>query len=893
MSKLGLPVQEGFPEPVSRLQLSEVEVADSAAPDTNLASGGAVTASEVYTASGEWEPRFVTDGKTDSDSAPYGYTSLERTRQELGDRPIWLQVDLGQVRRFDRIRLYPRTNAKTADGRVANFPVDYEIEIGDDAAGPFDTALSVVDQREPAVASVPAALPLFAKHFAIRKPIASARLYASGLGVYEATVNGRHVSDAVLEPANTNYRKHVVYATDDVTDLLRKGDNALGVKLGTGIYDTTTYDGRYAKFRDRIGPLKLTAQLEITYADGTRETIASDPTWKTTLGPTTYSNWYGGEDFDARRDLADWDRPAADLSGWQEASASTAPTPETRLVAPSGPAVEPVDTIAPQRITQPSPGVYVFDLGVNIAGFEQLRVSGPAGTRVTLRPAELLKPDGTVDQGQTGSPIFDVYTLKGDGVETWRSSFVYHGFQYLQVEGLPAPPTRATITGIVARAANRQVSTFDTSNPLIDDIHRIIDRAVQGNMYSVLTDCPHREKLGWLEETHLVFDAVARNYDVEAYGHDLVREIAAAQLPNGMVTSIAPEYPVFDGGFRDDPNWGSAMVLLPWNLYRTYGDADLLRTYYPNMQRYLDYLGSRATGFLLDYGLGDWGTINANTAAGVTATYGYYKAADALAHVAAVVGQPADARRYAALASSIQQAFHAKYFDAANHTYANGTQASDALALDMGAVPAGERAAVLDHLVANLEANGYHLNLGEIGLAAIFRVLSSEGRDDVVYEIATQTTQPSYGAMIARGATSLTEFWDGSGSQNHFMLGAIDSWFTSNLVGIRQAADSGGFDELVIDPAVVGDLTHAEGSYETVHGRARSSWTRSDRRFTLDVTVPAGTVATVHLPAGKHDTVTESGRRVDRADGVELVGREGGELLLRVGSGDYRFRVRR
>jgi alpha-L-rhamnosidase len=262
-----------------------------------------------------------------------------------------------------------------------------------------------------------------------------------------------------------------------------------------------------------------------------------------------------------------------------------------------------------------------------------------------------------------------------------------------------------------------------------------------------------------------------------------------------------------------------------------------------------------------------------------------------MSRIATVVGQRSDVRRYAALADSIRQAFNAKYFDAARHTYANGTQASDALALDMDAPPAGERQAVLDHLVANLETNGYHLNLGEIGLAAIFRVLSAEGRDDVVYKIATQTTQPSYGAMILRGATSLTEFWDGSGSQNHFMLGAIDSWFTSNLVGIRQQADSAGFDELVIDPAVVGDLEHAEGSYDSVHGLVRSSWTRRDGRFALDVTVPAGTVATVHLPVAEDDVVTEGGRLAAEVNGIEVIGREGGELLLRVGSGDYRFRV--
>lgn len=897
VTRLGLPIKEGWPDPVSRLQLAEIEVADSAAPDDNLARGAAVTATDVYHAPGAWEPRFVTDGKRDSNAAPHGFTSLHHFEQDL-DGSIWIQLDLGTAREFDRIRLYPRTDHKTADGRVPNFPADFTVQVGDAPDGPFTTAATYDDLSEPSVAQQPEALPLFAKQFAVqRRRVERARLYVTGLGLYEATINGKAISDAVLEPGNTDFREHVVYAAEDVTRLLRAGDNAIGLRVGTGIYDTSTYDGRYAKFRDRIGPPKALAQLEITYADGTRETVATDPSWKTTLGPTTHSNWYGGEDYDARREPAGWDTAAADLSVWETATTADPPAQDgepARLVTRAGPAVEPVDVIVPKAITEPRPGVYVFDLGVNIAGWQRLQVSGPAGTRITMRPSELLHADGTVDQGQTGSPIYDNYTLSGEGIEVWRPHFVYHGFRYLQVEGLPQAPTVETVQGIVLRAANRSAGHFDSSNQLIDDIHRIIDRAVQGNMYHVLTDCPHREKLGWLEETHLVFDTVARNYEVGAYGRDLVAAMADAQLENGLVPDIAPEYTVFSGGFRDDPNWGSAIVLVPWNLYRTYGDADVLATYYSNMVRYVDYLGTRATGNLLDYGLGDWGTINDTTPAGVTATYGYYKAADGLAKIAAVLGKPGDAERYAQLARAIGQAFHARYHDAANHTYANGTQAADALALDMGeTVPAAERQAVVDHLVDKVESNGNHLNIGEIGLGAIFRVLSDAGRDDVIYRIANQTTQPSYGAMLARGATSLTEFWDGSGSHNHFMLGAIDVWFTSGLVGIKQAPDSVAYEQLVIDPAVVGDLQAAEGSYETPQGTVRSAWRRDRRGYRLDVSVPVGATATVHVRARSANAVVEGLLPVPVrwARGVEVVGYADGEAILRVGAGDYRFRA--
>lgn len=858
VTRLGLPLKEGWPDPVSRLQLAEVQIIDSRNPEVDLAKGAAVTASEMYAAPGTWEPEYLTDGKVTGDTPPIGYTSLERHGQDISSAPIWVQLDLGAAQSFDRIRLYPRTDTRTADGQVPNFPVDFTVRTASSPDGAFTVAATITDQKPPVPADVPAGLPLFARQFVVAKHVARARLYITGLGVYDATLNGLPTSRAVLEPGNTTYAGHLDYATVDVTDLLRRGENTLGVSLGTGIYDTKSYSTRYAKFNGREGAPKLLAQLELAYSDDTRETIATDTSWRTALGPTTFSNWYGGEDYDARRLTAGWDAPGSDISAWQPASAAEPPAPKSALTARSGPAVETVNTILPKAITEPKPAVYVFDLGTNVAGWQQLRVQASAGTKITMRPAELLQADGTIDYGTTGNPIYDEYTTDGQGVETWHPQFIYHGFRYIQVEGLPSAPKPDTISALVLRAANVSAGSFVCSNEIINGVHRIIDRAVQSNMYSVLTDCPTREKLGWLEEAHLVFDTVARNYDVAAYGHDLVQAMADAQLPDGLVPDIAPEYTVFGGGFRDDPNWGNSMVLVPWNLYLTYGDRDVLDTYYPNMQRYVEYLGSRATGDLLDYGLGDWATINASTPTGVTATYGYFQAADALRRIAGVLGQSADMSRYARLAEAIGRAFQTKYFDAARHTYATGSQTSDALALNMGIVPADEQRHVIDHLVANLQANRYHLNLGEIGLPALFDVLSVAGRHDVVYKIATQTSAPSYGAMLSRGATSLTEFWDGGGSQNHFMLGAIDKWFTSGLAGITQGRDSVGYRELLIEPAVVGDLTNVAGRYMTPHGEVRSEWRRSGQSVSLDVAVPVGCVATIRLP-GRPDQKVGSG----------------------------------
>lgn len=386
---------------------------------------------------------------------------------------------------FDRLVLWPRTDTLTADGQTANFPVDFTVQVADTADGPFTDAAVITGQPATEPAPLPAAPPVFARQFSLPTRPAKARLYITGLGVYTATINGRRVSDAVLEPGNTTYTEHLDYATADVTGLLREGSNTIGVRLGTGIYDTLTYNSRYAKFRGRIGPPKLLAQLEVTDAAGTRHTVVTDLTWRTTDGPTTFSNWYGGEDCDARRLPPGWDEPGADLSSWPAVSASAPPASGTVLTTRSGPPVEIVDVRPAQKVTQPQPGVYVFDIGTNLAGWPQLKVQGPAGTTIRMRPAELLAADGTIDYGSTGNPIYDDYTLRGGGAETWHPEFIYHGFRYIQVEGLPSAPSADTVTALVLRAANDSAGSFSCSNQLLNDIHRIIDRATQSNMYSV------------------------------------------------------------------------------------------------------------------------------------------------------------------------------------------------------------------------------------------------------------------------------------------------------------------------------------------------------------------------------------------------------------------------
>jgi alpha-L-rhamnosidase len=723
-----------------------------------------------------------------------------------------------------------------------------------------------------------AALPVFAVEFVLDRPVASAEMRLTALGVYEATVNGWPVSTAVLEPSHTDYRARLVYATYDVTGSLHQGDNALSVEVGPGMAHVPPTPGRYQKLIRSDGPPRLLAQLDIGYADGTVTTVATGTSWRTALGRTTFSGWYGGEDHDARRSVERW-APVADLGPVGDSP---------RLTPRCSPAVEPVETLSAQSITEPWPGVYVFDLGVNFAGWQQLSVSGPAGTRVTMRPGELLAADGTViqDPDGTGAPIWDTYTLAGSGPETWHPRFRYHGMRYVQVEGLSGEPTRDTVSGIVLRAANEKTGSFHCSSGLLTNLHTIIDRAIQSNMHSVLTDCPHREKLGWLEQAHLVFGPVAFGYDVADYLRDLVRVIAEAQTEDGLVPSIAPEYVVFEGGFRDDPNWGSAIVLVPWALYREYGDIETAREHYPAMVRYLGYLAGLAEGGLLDHGLGDWAAVDESTPAGITASFGYHRAASVMARIASLIGRPDDASRWAELTDKIGAAFNAAYFRPEEGTYGTGGQACDALALDLGVVPEADRQRVLDHLVADIRARGNHLTVGEIPLPSVLRVLSDAGHDDVIWDVVTEPAFPGYGHLVGSGATSLPEYWDGPGghgSQNHVMLGAVDAWLTGCLAGLGQNTESVAYSDLVIRPVVVGDLTEVTAQTRTVRGVVRSHWQRTDDAFQLDVTIPPGPDATVCIP------MRTARAQVVAPSAAQPVGTDDGYAGYRVGPGDWTF----
>jgi len=737
-----------------------------------------------------------------------------------------------------------------------------------------------------------APLPIFRLSFAVHKPVTRALVYLCGLGQQELHLNGHKVGDDLLEPGWTNYRKTCLYVTYDIATELKPGENVLGVMLGNGMYNVT--GPRYTKFKGSFGPPKLIAQVEIDYADGSHQQLISDQSWKWSPGPITFSSIYGGEDFDARQEQAGWDAPGFDDTGWKPAVETTGPGGTLLGASHSAPPIRVMQVFKGQLIKQPSPGVWVYDLAQNCAIIPRIVVSGSEGQTVKITPGELLKKDGTVSQATSGGgPTYFQYTLgSGGGVQSWSPRFSYYGCRYLQCEGVQPQE----VEGQFISSTSPQVGEFACSNELFNRTNTLIRWAMRSNMVSILTDCPHREKLGWLEQDHLVGPSLMYNFSIPALYGKVCHDMADAQLDNGMVPDIAPEYPVFAGGFRDSPEWGSAAVLLPWQLYQWYGDAGVLREQYPTMQRYAAYLGSKAKGHIVSQGLGDWYDIGPKrpgkaqlTPTSLTATAFYYRDLTVLEQTARLLGKNNDADEYHNLANEVREAFNQALYHPDAHSYATASQTADALPLVMGLAPEADRVAILQNLVDGIRQHDNRLTAGDVGYRYLLKALADGGRSDVIFDMNCRSDRPGYGYIINTGATALTEGWDGSNSQDHFMLGHIMEWFYSNLAGIECDPDSIAFKKIIIHPTPVGDVTWAKASYESARGQIASSWKREGDRFTLDVTIPPGTTATVYLPAAAAASVREGDSPADHTAGVAFVREAPGEAVYTIDSGSYQF----
>ncbi len=745
---------------------------------------------------------------------------------------------------------------------------------------------------------------LLRRDFTVKPGLRRALVHVCGLGQYELTLNGSKVGDDLMSPGWSKYNKTCLYDTYDITAQLRPGQNAAGLFLGNGMYNVEK-TGRYTKFTGSFGSLKAIAQIRLEYADGTTEIIGTDDQWHVAPGPITFSSIYGGENYDARLNPIGWNQAGFDDATWSAAQVMQGPGGKLAGLSCAAPPIRAFEVLTPVSSHILRTNVTVYDLGQNAAIMLHLKVSGQRGDIVKITPSELLKADGSLDRRSNtdGRPVYWQYTLAGDGIETWVPKFFYIGCRYLQVECLPAetdekPPTVEALEGDVIRSASPAAGEFECSNDLFNRIHTLILWAQRANLMSVITDCPHRERLGWLEQYHLNGPSLRYEFNLAQLFTKGMNDMADSQLANGLVPDIAPEYPVFGGPFRDSPEWGSAFVIVPWQQYQFDGNPELLRRYYDGMKRYVAHLGTKAHHDIVDYGLGDWYDIGPKppgpsqlTPTALTATAFYYYDTWILAQASELLGKPVEARKFTAQAKEIRAAFNRKFYHPTKGSYATGSQTANAIPLVMNLCEPTNRAAVLNAIVADVRAHGNAITAGDVGYRYLLRALAEGGRSDVIFAMNNQSDKPGYGYQLKKGATSLTEAWDANptSSQNHFMLGQIMEWFYGNLGGIAIDPAHPGFKNILIHPQPSGDVTWAKCAYKSIHGRIAVEWHKTDDKFSLNLTIPANTSATVFIPAKNARDVTESGAAARKAKGVNFLRQEDGNAVFEVSSGNYQF----
>jgi alpha-L-rhamnosidase len=747
-------------------------------------------------------------------------------------------------------------------------------------------------------------IPYFRKSFQLDKEVDQALVFVCGLGQYELSINGSKTGDFFLTPGWTQYTKQCFYNTFDVTNQLRKGENVIGAMVGNGFFYINRE--RYYKTSVAFGYPMLRLKLIIRYKDGSQKEISSDTDWKAIPSPVTYSSIYGGEDYDAQMEQKGWDLPGFDDSGWRDALMVKGPG--GIMEAQKDPCLKVMNIFSPQKISQPKPGVYVLDFGQNCSGIVNLKVKGKKGSTIKLIPAELLGEDELANQTASGDPYYFSYTLKGDGVEDWEPRFTYYGFRYVQVEGaVPATennnqdkPVIEELRLLHTRSSVPVVGSFECSNPLFNNIFQLINWAMKSNLASVTTDCPHREKLGWLEVTHLVGSSIKYNYDILNYYNKIIEDMIYGQMPEGLVPDYVPEFNTSDGGFRDSPEWGSSAVLVPWYVYKWYGDKEALGKSYDMMQRYVAYLGSKATDQILSYGLGDWFDLGPArpgpsqlTPMALTATSIYFYDVDILSKVAGVLGKKEDAVKYVALANQIKSAFNKKFFNPQTKVYGSGSQTSYAMPLVVGLVESKYRKAVMENLVQSIKTSNNALTAGDIGFRYLVRALEDGGASQLLYEMNNRDDVPGYGYQLKHGATALTESWPALKyvSNNHMMLGHLMEWLYSGLGGIRQQDDDVGFHKILIEPQVVKGIDWVKTSYNSINGKIEVNWKKGNGELLMDVSVPGNCSAKVILPVNNADLIKEEDLPVSKNSVIKSKVTGANIVALNIPSGNYKFRM--
>jgi alpha-L-rhamnosidase len=765
---------------------------------------------------------------------------------------------------------------------------------------------SWIEPDLPEEKSKPAPVAMLRREFKLTGAITQARAYVTSHGLYELQLNGSRVGDQLFTPGWTSYNKRLQYQTYDITNQLKKGQNAVGVLLADGWY---RFRGRYS-YGDRLA---LLLEINVTYEDGHQETIGTDPSWKSATGPILSSEIYDGETYDARLEKSGWTQPGFADQQWS--GVKVADLPKDNLVVSAAPPLRRIEELKPVKIFKTPAGDTVADMGQNMVGWVRLRVRGGAGTTITLRHAEVLDKQGNFyTENLRKAKATDRYTLRGAGLETFEPHFTYHGFRYVAVDGYPGELTPENITGIVVHSDMVAASDFETSNPLINQLQRNIVWGQSGNFFDVPTDCPQRdERLGWTGDAQIFARTAAFNRDVAGFFTKWLRDLAADQRDNGSVPDVIPNVINPNGSSRNSAAaWGDAAVIIPWTLYLSYGDRRILQQQYSSMRAWVEYERQRAGDDYIwdgDFQYGDWLAYaapssearsypGATTGKDLVATAFFAHSTDLLQHAAKVLGKSDDAARYGELLAKIKEAFGREFVTRTGRVGEN-TQTAYALALEFDLLPDELRATAAKRLAEDVRQRK-HLTTGFVGTPFLCHVLSRNGYLDEAYVLLNREQYPSWLYPVGQGATTIWERWDGikpdgsfqdaaMNSFNHYAYGAIGDWMYRVMAGIEIDPDAPGYRHILIQPQPGGGFTSVKASHQTMYGTASSSWELKEGRFELVIEVPANAHATVRLPKARLANVTESGQPLSGTNGVSGVRQDGDVVVLETGSGHYRF----
>lgn len=748
------------------------------------------------------------------------------------------------------------------------------------------------------------------KEFNISKKISKVTIYATAHGIYELRLNGEKVGDQVFTPGWTTYGKRLQYQVYDITDQLKRGNNAIGAVLGEGWYKGSLgWTDNWAIYGDKEG---LLMQMEIVYSDGSRETIISDKSWKATNeGPITKNGLYYGEDYDATKSLKGWDSAGYDDRNWKPVVTKHY---DFKLVSSEGADIKKIEEIKPVKIFTSPSGKQLVDLGQNLVGWVRLKAKGEKGTKITIRHAEVLDKDGEfyTENLRTADCILN-YTLSGEGLEVYEPTMTFMGFRYIEITGYPGTLTEDDITAVVIHSDMQPTGKYESSEPLLNQLQHNIVWGQKGNFLDVPTDCPQRdERMGWTGDAQAFVRTASFNYDVAAFFTKWLKDLALDQRPAGEVPFVVPDVlnPQDSETAGTSAGWGDVATIAPWTIYQVYGDKDILEKQYPSMKAYVEYIRNKAgEGMIWKDGsvFGDWlffhPLVNNHTEADghtekdfiATAFYAY--STTILAKTAQVLGKTEDADFYNNLFQQIKKVFIHEYVTPAGRVGTN-SQTSYVLALMFDLLPENLKASAAQFLVNDIRSRDTHLSTGFLGTPYLCHVLSDNGHTDVAYDLLLQKTFPSWLYPVTAGATTIWERWDGQrpdgtfqdagmNSFNHYAYGAIGDWMYRVSAGLDSRDP--GYKHLLLKPHPTHLLEYSKASFDTPYGIAASGWERKDGKIIVNVTVPINAGATVVLQTDKDSSITENGIPISQNKNISDIRIENGKTSFEIGSGNYTF----